>query len=398
MPHSKASPPVSDATNAQIAHWPLVAQAAAALAAAMGIGRFVFTPILPLMEAQAGLTSQAGVGLATANYIGYLAGAVLGIVLPSLVRSQSALRLCLIGLVLSLALMPATSSDAAWFLLRLFAGAASALVFVIAVSAMLSGLSITTRHLAGWGFGGVGVGIALTGIFVAIVRAASTWQFAWWISAAVTATLAAAAWRLPVARRSAPRPAARQGAGTAKWFAALWASYVLEGIGYIIAGTFLVAAVQYGSVGDLGSGVWTIVGVTAIPSCALWVWLARKWNGPALLSISLFVQAIGIALPAVVDGTVAALVAAALFGATFMGVSALTLAIGDHLQTPYAVALLTVGFSIGQILGPLLAAPLIHNGFQEAMLFGGIIVLGSSAVAAVLCIRFPHRAPATTAP
>lgn len=62
--------------------WRIVLQAAAALAVSMGIGRFVYTPILPLMHAQAGLSAQAGSTLATANYIGYLIGALLGIFLP----------------------------------------------------------------------------------------------------------------------------------------------------------------------------------------------------------------------------------------------------------------------------------------------------------------------------
>src|SRR4051812_19326104 len=157
----------------------------------MGIGRFVFTPILPLMEAQAGVSAQAGAQLATANYIGYLIGAVAGIAIPALVRSTAALRTSLAILVASLALMPAVDSGSLWFVLRLVAGASSAVVFVIAVSSMLAGLLETTRHLAGWGFGGVGAGIALSGILVALVRTAATWQSAWWICAIATGLLAA---------------------------------------------------------------------------------------------------------------------------------------------------------------------------------------------------------------
>jgi hypothetical protein len=88
------------------------------------------------MHAQPGLSAQYGSTLATANYTGYLAGALLGIFLPALVRSAAALRASLIVLVVTLALMGATEDHAAWFALRLTAGVASALVFMIAVSTL----------------------------------------------------------------------------------------------------------------------------------------------------------------------------------------------------------------------------------------------------------------------
>lgn len=55
--------------------WLVAGQVAAGLGAAMGVGRFAFTPILPLMTASSALTASQGAALATANYAGYLAGA-----------------------------------------------------------------------------------------------------------------------------------------------------------------------------------------------------------------------------------------------------------------------------------------------------------------------------------
>src|SRR3984957_13111535 len=95
------------------APWALVLRAAAALAASMGIGRFAYTPILPLMHTQAGLSAQYGSALATANYVGYLAGALLGIVRPAVTRSVLALRAGLVLVVVTLALMAATENHAA---------------------------------------------------------------------------------------------------------------------------------------------------------------------------------------------------------------------------------------------------------------------------------------------
>ncbi|MBI0383265.1 YbfB/YjiJ family MFS transporter, partial [Streptomyces albiflaviniger] len=149
----------------------------------MGVGRFVYTPILPLMHAQAGLSAATGANLATANYVGYLLGALAGTFLPRLMRSPAVLRSCLVVLAVSLAGMPLTRATAVWLLLRLCAGVVSAVIFVIAVSSLLSHLRDHPAHLPGWAFGGVGAGIALSGSLVLALRTIADWQAAWWAAA-----------------------------------------------------------------------------------------------------------------------------------------------------------------------------------------------------------------------
>ena len=371
------------------APWTLVLQAAAALAASMGIGRFAYTPILPLMHTQAGLSAQYGSALATANYAGYLAGALLGIVMPAVTRSVPVLRAALVLVVVTLALMGATENHAAWLTLRLVAGVASALVFMIAVSALLTGLHGPRQHLAGWGFGGIGVGIALSGI---VVLAAGTWRTAWLASAGFALVLTAAAWPLrPEPRPSRPvRPETGPRAGgpppARRWFAVLLTSYSLEGVGYIIAGTFLVAAINENSPAWAGSGAWVLAGLAALPASAAWAHLSRRWTRPTLLCAALLIQAAGIALPALVSGVAPALVSAVLFGATFLGVASMALALGAQLRYPRAVALLTTGYGLGQILGPLVVTPLLHHGYHLALLIGAAIVAAAALAAAVLRI------------
>ncbi|MFJ4850456.1 YbfB/YjiJ family MFS transporter [Streptomyces sp. NPDC088733] len=379
--------------------WAHVLAVAAALAAAMGVGRFVYTPILPLMQAQAGLTAAGGAHAATANYVGYLVGALAGIWLPRLLRSSTVLRGCLAVLVASLALMPATDSTEVWLALRLVAGAASALVFVIAVNSLHGHLRGHPAHLPGWAFGGVGAGIALSGLLVLALRGLGDlgdWRAAWWVSAALAAALSVPAWTMrpePAPEPSGPGTAAAAPAGGRgrRSFAALFASYTLEGIGYIIAGTFLVAAVGQGAPGWLGSGAWVLVGLAAVPSSALWAALGRRWSRPGLLLAALIVQAVGIALPALVGGAAAVLVSALLFGATFLGVSSLALATGTQLRFPRAVALLTAGYSVGQIAGPLAAAPLLHHGYHRALILAAVVVLAAAVAALVLRIGFPRE-------
>jgi len=187
--------------------WRVTLQGGTALAAAMGVGRFVYTPILPLMHTQAGLSVQHGSALATANYVGYLIGALLGIAAPHAVRSPATLRISLTAITATLALMPATHIFAAWFGLRLIAGAASALVFVVAVNAVLGALRAHGQHLTGWAFGGIGTGITLSGALVLLLRGADDWRQAWWLAAALSLVLSIAAWPLPIPT-DAPRAVA----------------------------------------------------------------------------------------------------------------------------------------------------------------------------------------------
>jgi predicted MFS family arabinose efflux permease len=379
-------------------HWAHVGRGAAGLGAAMGLGRFAHTPILPLMTAQTALTPQTAGALATANYVGYLAGALAGTASPRLARSTVAWRTSLAVLVVTLAAMPLLPNTIGWMLLRTVAGFASAVVFVIAVNSMMDHLP---PHLPGWGFGGVGLGIALSGALVLAMPATAGWQGAWWTAAALAAVLGVGAWtmrgsshpKVPVQPTEPPSSGRR-------WFVVLFISYSLEGIGYIIAGTFLVAAIRQNSPGWLGSGAWVVVGVAAVPSAALWAWLCARWSHPTLLAGALLLQAFGIALPALAPGTVTALIGAILFGATFIGVSTMALAAGRLLGFAGAVALLTSGYSVGQILGPVAVTPLLHHGFSHALLAAAVIVLLAAMVAGLLRFGYPQadadRRPAAT--
>lgn len=368
-----------------------IARGAAALAAAMGIGRFVYTPILPMMTSQAGLTPAAAGGLATANYIGYLAGALAGVAAPSLIRTTTTWRLALIAVVTSLGLMALTHDVIVWLAIRTAAGFASAVLFVIAADWMLDHSRGRSPQLPGWGFGGVGLGIAASGAMVLVLPTAG-WRAAWWASAALAAVVVAIAWGM---RGAGPSPVTTTtaSAGPRRWFLVLLACYTLEGVGYIIAGTFLVAAIGQTSPGWLGNGAWLLVGLAAAPSAALWAMASVRWSRPTLLTLALLVQAGGIALPALIAGTAPALIGAAFFGGTFIGVSTMALATGRALAFPGAVAVLTAGYSIGQIVGPILVTPLVQHGFHDALLTSAAVVAVSAVAAAWLRLGCRELSP-----
>jgi hypothetical protein len=370
--------------------WLVVGQGAAALAVSMGIGRFVYTPILPLMHAQAGLATSAGALLATANYVGYLAGALAGILVPALVRSVLVMRVSIVVLIVTLALMPVTRDEAAWFGLRLVAGVSTALIFMVAVSGMLSHLRGHGQHLVGWAFGGVGAGIALSGVLVLVVRSAGDWRAAWWAAAGAAIVLSGGAWTLRAEASPIAAAVASARPRSGRWFAAVLASYSLEGVGYIIAGTFLVAAIEQGTPGWAGTGAWVLVGLAAMAAPAVWAGLGRRWSRPGLLLAALVIQAAGIALPSVIGGVAAALVSAFLFGATFIAIALMSLSMGAELQFPRAVAVLTTGYSVGQIAGPLVVTPLLRHGYHQALLVAAGVVLAGAVAAGVLRVGYPH--------
>ena len=289
--------------------------------------------------------------------------------------------------------MAATTDLAAWFTLRLIVGVASALVFVIAVSTMLSRLRGHAPQLIGWGFGGVGAGIALSGAIVLIYRPDRTWRTAWVVGGPRghpdRCRLAVAARAGCRARRGAARPPGRPRAppGVRRATDQLHArgcrlhhrrdvprrrdQRELAGLGR----QQRVGARRAGRgarAGDLGAAQYAL---GAAHAC---------W--PRLL-----LQAGGIALPALAAGVGPALVSAVLFGGTFLGVASIALAHGAHLRFPRAVAILTTGYGVGQIAGPLVVTPLVADGYHVALLVGAAIVLAAAPAAAVLRINFPHR-------
>jgi len=60
------------------------------------------------------------------------------------------------------------------------------------------------------------------------------------------------------------------------------------------------------------------------------------------------------------------------------------------LRVPCSVAILTTGYGTGQILGPLVVAPLLNNGYHQALLVGAGIVALAAIAAAGLRHHFPQ--------
>src|SRR5689334_13329551 len=133
------------------------------LAIAMGVGRFAFTPVLPLMQADAGLSVSDGAWLSAANYLGYLVGA-----LAAMALTGSAVVFIRAGIAVIAAAtfaMAVTASMPVWFAMRFVAGVASAFLLVFVSAWSLEHIRSTGRAvLSGVIFGGVGAGIFIVGV------------------------------------------------------------------------------------------------------------------------------------------------------------------------------------------------------------------------------------------
>jgi predicted MFS family arabinose efflux permease len=354
-----------------------------ATAAGIGIGRFVYTPILPpMVEALLLSKSEAGL-IASANFVGYLAGALLAS-WPGLPGSRRGWLLGgLAANTLTLAAMGLTTSFGLFLLARLVAGMASAFILVFGSALVLDRLARAGRSgLSALHFAGVGLGIAISAAVVALMLAqGAAWQSLWFASAAIALVAGVAAGALvPADDETAPgiAPAAtpeRPG------FGLLIAAYGLFGFGYVITATFLMELVRESPVlRSLEPYAWILVGLAAAPSVALWVALARRWGILKGFAAAAAVEAVGVACSVLLLSEIAIVIAAVLLGGTFMGLTALGLMAArerGHGDPRARIALVTAVFGIGQIVGPAFAG-------YAYDLSGSLLVPSLTAAAALL--------------
>ena len=329
-----------------------------ALASAMGIGRFSLTPILPLMQQDAGLTLTAGGWLATGNYLGYLIGALACIVLRP--RPARAIRWGLIGVGLFTLAMAFGNSQSWWVALRFLAGVASAFVLV-GTSAWA--LPILARHgreeWSGHVFSGVGIGIAFAGLF-GLAAGIEAWSSrAAWIGLGIAAiAVAALLWR-PLAVDAAPAMRAMARDRRALPLPAIIAAacYAAFGYGYIIPATFLPALAR-GYIDDpaMFGLIWPVFGTAAALSTLASTRLGRGLAPRQLWMRAKWVLAAGVLAPALWVNVPTLLISALCVGGTFMVITMAGLKEALRLcgtQASLAVGVMTAAFAAGQIAGPL---------------------------------------------
>ncbi len=369
-----------------------------ALAAAMGIGRFIYTPILPVMTESLGLTQGEAGLIASANFLGYLLGALMAAT-PGLPGSR---RVWLLGALAASAAstggMGLVASTASFLALRFVGGVASAFVLVFASVLVLDRLATAGRgNLSALHFAGVGIGIALSAVLVSALLASGGGWRSLWLTGAGASLLAvlAVAWLVPEAPTQTAAAGGRARAEPGgRGLPCLIAAYGLFGFGYVITATFLVAIVRSSpEIRPFEPVVWMLVGLTGAPSVALWTRVGVRIGVAAAIAVACLVEAAGVAASVLWVTGVGVLVSAVLLGGTFMGITALglvgarRLSAGDPRRT---LALMTAAFGLGQVIGPTFAG-LLHDR-TGSFILPSLAAAGALVIGALLASRV--RVPA----
>ncbi|AEV17110.1 Transporter [Thermus sp. CCB_US3_UF1] len=311
-------------------------------ASALGLGRFAYALVLPLMQGAWGLSYAQGGLLGSANTLGYLLGALLSHHLLGRMGYRRGFFLALLLQGPLLALTGVNGYGLA-FALRLLQGLLGALVFV-GGAALLMALGGSGRALGAY-YGGVGLGLLLAPW---VLVGAEGPEAAWGRLGLLAFLLGLFVLPARPGLREPPPPA--QGEGGLGPILPLLLAYGLYGAGYIGYMTFVTSAV----------GNWpllfTLLGLGALLTGVLWgPWVERVGGRRGLFHV-LLVLFLG-SLPPLAQGLPPA--SAFLFGLSFLGViTALTQAFRALLPPsawPRAMGLSTAAFALGQAVGPTLA-------------------------------------------
>ena len=360
------------------------------MAAAMGIGRFVYTPLLPGMMDQLGLSAGDAGWIASANYLGYLVGAVFAAGGWASGRERPLMLAGLGASTVLVAAMGLTENLALFLAIRFLAGLASAFVMVFLASIVFGQLATARRtDLQALHFGGVGLGIAVSSaMMLVLVATAADWRAGWlWSAALSAASLLAVALLLGRGSSAAgPRlvePKLPAGAPLVR----LIVAYGLFGFGYIVTATFLVAIMRQGDAGrEFEAIVWLATGLAGIPSVFVWNRIAARIGLTRAYALGCHVQAAGVPASVAIGGVAGPLIGGLLLGMTFIAVTALGLQ-AARLLAPLSArrvfALMTASFGVGQIVGPVFAGILAEatGSFTLPSLAAALALIVSGLVA-----------------
>ncbi|MDD7909180.1 YbfB/YjiJ family MFS transporter [Pseudovibrio exalbescens] len=376
-----------------------------ALATVMGIGRFVYTPILPWMLLEGRITEVSAGLIASSNFIGYLLGAILASRSP---LPGGAYRVFTVGLFLTAfttLIMAVDGSTSYYSLVRFLSGLISAYVFVLASTLIIPRLHQLGRvNLTPVIFAGVGLGISLSSLFIEL---ADGWVQSsltlWLISGIISFVLIGGVlWLFPAREAPVVRTngaAASREPALPRVAYRLIIAYGFFGFGYVITATFLGAlAATTPGLENFATRGWLLVGLAIMPSVFLWNSVALRIGYGRAIAVACLLEAVGVALSVLMPNLIGLSLAAILLGGTFVGITAIGLVEARRLapDSPRSIiGLMTAAFGLGQVIGPTFSGYLFEwtGSFTEASLVAAATLI----IAALLTIK-PFNTEALPAP
>ncbi len=374
-------------------------------AVALGLARFAYALLLPAMRTDLSWSfAQAGT-INTANAVGYLVGALLAAPVIARVGGRRAFLGSLMLTAVALTACAASGDFAVLLALRLVAGVAGAVAFIVGASLatqLAAGASSARAAvLLGVYFAGGGLGVAVSGLLIPLVLSATGpggWRWGWLVLGALAFAATAAA--VPAARRAPlPSRSSRQTVSTwrARPVAVTLGAYALFGAGYIAYVTFIIAFLKGQGAGTFElSGFWVVLGLAAIGSTFAWGPLLARLRGGRGIALASAVVTLGAAIPLLSGSIGGAFASAVLFGGSFLAVPTAVTAFARRAHNPHhwtiAIAALTVAFAVGQCLGPVLAGVLSDgpSGVRAGLTLSVLIL----AAGALLAFAQQQREPA----
>ncbi|WP_347556856.1 YbfB/YjiJ family MFS transporter [Robbsia sp. KACC 23696] len=366
--------------------------AALIMAVGMGFGRFAFTAIYPHMVGEGILTLHAASLAASANYAGYLLGALLGV----RVHARSAHRVCLwsmLGTAICLAVLYFLDATYLIVAIRGLAGAFSALSMVAASLWLLQHRQ--QMHRAPLLYAGVGIGIAVSAELVVLgLHVGLDSKGLWVLLGLASAVVGLAATPGLVAKGSATIATSSKASSARQAPLRPWPLvlvYGLAGLGYIVTATYLPLLVK-SSVPHLDAAhIWAVFGLGAAPSCFVWHRLHDRLGTQRALSMNLIIQAAGVVLPVFAPSASGYLFSALLVGGTFTGTVTIAMPAAQRVAHQFRgnlMAIMTLAYGLGQIVGPLGASALYtqsHSFSSSLLAAGAALVLAATITASRVC-------------
>jgi len=353
-------------TSKPLQPWQVITGGICSLVLTIGLARFAYTPMLPSLQAQTGLNdANAGV-LAAINYAGYMTGAVAVAWIDDARWRHWIYSVGLWMALVTTAAMALSPWFGIWAISRYVGGLCGAAGMLMGSGLVLDWLMRNGhRPELGLHFVGIGLGIVFSAIGAWGLSAIwPDWDDQWLAFAVIGLLFLVPAW---IWRPPIPEPKAMASTATTpqhasiprRWFWTILGSYFAAGWGFVISATFTVAIVEREPLlAGQGHLAWAMVGLAAMPAVFLWDHIARWVGNKQALLLAFGLQTLAVLLPAVSGSMAAAMGGAIGYGATFIGIVSMTLAMVGRLSPSNpgkAMARFTLGYGAAQMIAPVVA-------------------------------------------